>query len=425
MEKCSKSWGCHFINPIQNAGNFRDHIHLNKDGISVLLKAIKSALNPLLGKTTMNISKLRSTSMDTIMFNGPSDPFSNFYASPLRVGNETFLTAEHLFQYRMATLLDYQDLAQEIKSAESPFRAKQLAKNLPKNRDLELSVLRDVVRIKQHQCHSFAAKLRESGERQLVENTRDDFWGKGPGGSGSNNMGKLLMELRNKLNNDSKGFFPDGHMHQPPHVGTTPDMIHHYQKQRSHNHVIQNNRSTISYKPPYVDQWATPQMSYHDIHYPTGSATIKQNGAPHKQVSWTNSGNVAEYPEVWPSVTTPDQMEHPQDSHGQPFASETWQPQANLSNNLTGGYSMPGPVTKTLPYHIISHTGTSPASNMCVMPAAVLQHASQHRNPQHDAPHYPLTLGYTARDTAMPCHGSTPGGHNPWAYNVNPMVPMV
>jgi len=42
--------------------------------------------------------------------------------------------------------------------------------------------------------------LRETGERELIEHTyKDRYWADGGDGGGLNMLGKLLMQLRDKL----------------------------------------------------------------------------------------------------------------------------------------------------------------------------------------------------------------------------------
>lgn len=47
-------------------------------------------------------------------------------------------------------------------------------------------------------------ELRKSKNKYLLERTdRDNFWGDGKNHDGGNNLGKLLMDLRNKKINDN------------------------------------------------------------------------------------------------------------------------------------------------------------------------------------------------------------------------------
>jgi len=61
-------------------------------------------------------------------------------------------------------------------------------------------VMREVLRAKFSQNQALAQLLLSTGERKLVEHTpKDRFWGDGGDGSGENQLGKLLMELRAAL----------------------------------------------------------------------------------------------------------------------------------------------------------------------------------------------------------------------------------
>ena len=71
--------------------------------------------------------------------------------------------------------------------------------------------MREVAYLKAIQCPEFAAALTDSGEKVLVENTKDPFWGKGPNGEGHNMFGKILMDLRREMPKfrDSELNYPD------------------------------------------------------------------------------------------------------------------------------------------------------------------------------------------------------------------------
>lgn len=56
------------------------------------------------------------------------------------------------------------------------------------------------LRAKFEQHPDLAARLLHSGDRLLVEHTRNDsYWGDGGDGDGKNRLGHLLMQVRDEL----------------------------------------------------------------------------------------------------------------------------------------------------------------------------------------------------------------------------------
>ncbi len=97
----------------------------------------------------------------------------------------------------MAILNEYVKLAEDILKAPTPRRAHQIASVMPKDRDLQVNVLWDVINIKADQYPKFKAELLNTGNKTLIENTNDPFWGRGKDGNGRNMFGNMLQDLRN------------------------------------------------------------------------------------------------------------------------------------------------------------------------------------------------------------------------------------
>ncbi len=102
--------------------------------------------------------------MNTILFYSVSEPygcFSNFARYPIKLDGDVWATSEHYFQ--AAKFLNESD-RQAVQSAKSSL---------------------------------MAARIATHGA-DLVEHTKNDsYWGDGGDGSGRNQLGKLLVQLRN------------------------------------------------------------------------------------------------------------------------------------------------------------------------------------------------------------------------------------
>ena len=65
-------------------------------------------------------------------------------------------------------------------------------------------VMREAVDAKFRQHEDLRALLLGTGDAKLVEHTdNDDFWGDGGDGSGRNELGRILMAVRDALRRDS------------------------------------------------------------------------------------------------------------------------------------------------------------------------------------------------------------------------------
>lgn len=158
------------------------------------------------------------------------EELSNFYEIPegFIYKGKKFRTSEHAFQAQKYDIDDgnksvhYTAYFDHIRKARNPFAAKLLAnqKKNKKYRDLDLtietykelgierrsdwakvklSIMKEILSCKFTQSECCKAILLSTGEAHIVEdNPHDDFWGLGQG-EGRNEMGKLLMNIRESL----------------------------------------------------------------------------------------------------------------------------------------------------------------------------------------------------------------------------------
>jgi len=99
------------------------------------------------------------------------------------------------------------EAAQEIALAESLQDARKAAAEAPEAGDWadeRLQVMEKILRDKFRRSAEFRQKLKETGDRELAwENREDGFWGLIKG-KGQNHLGKLLMEVRESVVDDSE-----------------------------------------------------------------------------------------------------------------------------------------------------------------------------------------------------------------------------
>ena len=143
--------------------------------------------------------------MKTMSFRGAFDFLSNFYPARVEVDGICYQNAEAAFQAQKCV-----DAADRVAFAELPaVKAKRKGRQVELRPDwdaMRLSVMEEVVRAKFTQNPDLAARLVATGTMPLVEGNSfgDTFWGvDAKTGKGENNLGKILMKIREALCNVS------------------------------------------------------------------------------------------------------------------------------------------------------------------------------------------------------------------------------
>ena len=128
-----------------------------------------------------------------------------FFPCRLHLFGCNFQSSEAAYQYRKALHFNQWQQAEEILLCQRASDAKAIGDKinntimddtwLAKRMDIMLEILE----AKASQCPSFKNRLLQTGKKELVENTTDEFWARGHHGDGRNQLGVLLMLLRQKL----------------------------------------------------------------------------------------------------------------------------------------------------------------------------------------------------------------------------------
>ena len=132
--------------------------------------------------------------------------FSNFSSFAVEWKGKIWQTSEHAYQaahfFKTAP-----ELSQKIYKAKSAHEAYKIAKantdKFPKNwEQIKIAVMEDIVRHKLKQHPYIKHKLKQTGQKLIVEDSpKDSFWGWGPDRKGRNELGKIWMKLREELMN--------------------------------------------------------------------------------------------------------------------------------------------------------------------------------------------------------------------------------
>ena len=141
----------------------------------------------------------------SILFYSPNEPFgylSNFFPSSIKLNGKTWKTTEHYFQAQKFAGTKWES---EIRMANSP----GIAAREGRRRDLPLrrywesvkdNIMREAIWAKFSQHEELRNKLLATGDAELVEHTyKDKYWADGGDGSGKNMLGRILMEIRDRI----------------------------------------------------------------------------------------------------------------------------------------------------------------------------------------------------------------------------------
>ncbi len=144
-----------------------------------------------------------------VAFYGHFSELSNFYLTPVKVGDREFLTVEHYYTTRKAEINSRLDLAHWIKSVHSPLEANVITKELTMEPSVKLEVMRIGLQAK-FADPTMKVALLATGNKVLLEAAeRDPFWGCGCAMNSDhilhkvnwkdNHMGQLLMRIWSEL----------------------------------------------------------------------------------------------------------------------------------------------------------------------------------------------------------------------------------
>jgi ribA/ribD-fused uncharacterized protein len=131
---------------------------------------------------------------------------SNFALYPIKLRGKLWPTSEHFFQ---AQKFENRADQEEIRKVSSPMIAARMGRDRKRKlrRDWErvkVGIMREAVEAKFRQHAELGELLLATGDAKLVEHTEnDDYWGDGGDGSGRNELGRILMAVRDALRAES------------------------------------------------------------------------------------------------------------------------------------------------------------------------------------------------------------------------------
>ena len=137
-------------------------------------------------------------------FDGDNSFLSNFYLCPVEYDGIEYQNSEAAFQAQKT--LDVSTRVDKFSNA-SPKDAKRFGRKVdlrPDWNDIRIDIMRDIVTAKFTQNPVLLNKLLQTGDVELIEGNwwNDTFWGV-CNGKGENNLGKILMSVRERYKKES------------------------------------------------------------------------------------------------------------------------------------------------------------------------------------------------------------------------------
>ncbi len=133
------------------------------------------------------------------LFRGDNAFLSNFWPCQIDMDGETYATVEHAYQ---ASKTFDEKQRTVVRNSRTPSKAKLNGKYVTKRPNWENIKIEVMKRLLWQKFGDGLLKylLLETNDAELIEgnNWNDTFWGV-CGGHGDNNLGKLLMEIREEL----------------------------------------------------------------------------------------------------------------------------------------------------------------------------------------------------------------------------------
>jgi len=144
----------------------------------------------------------------TIYFYKVSDPygcFSNFSSHPIDIANHTWATVEHYYQSQKFVGTEYEPLIPIIRAVKTPEEAAALGRDRCRVvredwEEVKTEIMYQAVLIKFLTHLDIQAILLSTHDALIVEDSPTDYyWGCGSQRTGQNQLGKILMQVRQAI----------------------------------------------------------------------------------------------------------------------------------------------------------------------------------------------------------------------------------
>ena len=132
----------------------------------------------------------------------PGGYMSNFYPARMYIYKRWWTWAEAPYQVRKTFQAEGWELIHNAKTARESRELGQKLTMRPDWDQIKREVMKEVCLAKFLQHPDLRKQLMATGTEELIEDTKstnDMYWGCGTNDDGQNNLGKILMEIRDEL----------------------------------------------------------------------------------------------------------------------------------------------------------------------------------------------------------------------------------
>lgn len=146
-----------------------------------------------------------NSNLPPIKFSSKTEKYaflSNFFKSFVQFDGQIFNSSEAAYIHSKTKIFDDTKRNSQVSNSTDPQKMKKAARgHRAKDSDEDgqaklLDAMKKVVQHKFEQNDHLRKQLLHTGDRELVEDTKDSFWGCGEDGTGANHLGKILMSVR-------------------------------------------------------------------------------------------------------------------------------------------------------------------------------------------------------------------------------------
>ena len=190
---------------VNDANLVQDRLHLSKHGVDNLITTCNI---PLKKNVTSAFTNTRYKIQSPINFKGHEHPLSNFYPiKGFKMNGVPFATSEAAYVYEKAMHHNQFHIAENVRKTRTGLQAKRMGDRIVTNPNWhrrKIDVMDNILRAKLRICPDARKTLLDSEERELIEDTPHEYWGRGKSMHGENMLGKLWMLQRKKLKNEQQ-----------------------------------------------------------------------------------------------------------------------------------------------------------------------------------------------------------------------------
>ena len=140
------------------------------------------------------------SSHDQTWFRGQTEPLSNLHHSKIHVFNKWYPSSEHAYQHKKCEYHNQKDTARYVLQARTSVAAMKLGRRVTTTREWDSDkdkFMLEILHAKLKHCPAYKARLQETANTSLHEDTDHHHWG---GDGGKNRLGELHMQVRNSIN---------------------------------------------------------------------------------------------------------------------------------------------------------------------------------------------------------------------------------